>query len=60
MKQGMREGAARSTAPAEEHAARVDALMGKYAHVPFSSEDLFRERQGEREWEEQCWKLQEL
>jgi excisionase family DNA binding protein len=37
---------------AEEHAARVDALVGKYAHVPFASEDVFRERQQDREREE--------
>src|SRR5262249_5437421 len=35
---------------AAEHAERVDALVGKYAHVPFSTEDLFRERQEDREF----------
>jgi excisionase family DNA binding protein len=37
---------------AEEHARRVDALMGKYAHAAFSTEDLFRERREERAREE--------
>jgi excisionase family DNA binding protein len=37
---------------AAEHAARVDALVGKYAHVAFSTEDLFRERRGDLEREE--------
>jgi excisionase family DNA binding protein len=40
---------------AEEHAVRVDALMGKYASVAFSSEDLLRERQKDRAREERRW-----
>src|SRR5436189_3766354 len=41
---------------AAEHAARVDALVGKYAHVPFSTEELLRERRQDAEREEQRWK----
>jgi excisionase family DNA binding protein len=33
----------------EEGAARARAVVGKYAHVPFSSEDLIRERRAEVE-----------
>jgi excisionase family DNA binding protein len=40
---------------AEERAARVRAIVGKYAHVPFSSEDLLRERRAEVELEEERW-----
>jgi excisionase family DNA binding protein len=54
--QGRQGGAIIVSQPAEidadEHAARVDALMGKYASVPFSSDDLFRERQEDRAREE--------
>jgi excisionase family DNA binding protein len=42
---------------AAEHAARVDALVGKYAHVPFSSEALFRERRQDAGREERLGKL---
>jgi len=41
---------------AEERAARVDAIIGKYADIPFSSEDLMREKREEREREERRWK----
>lgn len=39
----------------EERARRVDALMGKYAHAAFSTEDLFRERREDRAREERAW-----
>ena len=48
--------AARRLREEQEHAARVDALMGKYTHVRFSTEDLVRERQIEREREEKRWR----
>ena len=35
---------------------RIEAAMGKYADVPFSSEDLIRERREEVEREERHWK----
>ena len=36
----------------EQLARRVDALMGKYAHAGFTSDELFRERQEDRAREE--------
>lgn len=43
------------SASPEERAARVRAIVGKYAHVPFSSDDLIRERQEEVAREERRW-----
>ena len=42
---------------AAEHEARVDALVGKYAHAPFSTEELLRDRRQDREREERHWTL---
>ncbi|MCL5104691.1 MAG: helix-turn-helix domain-containing protein [Armatimonadetes bacterium] len=39
----------------EEKHKRLMSVMGKYADVPFSSEDLLRERREEVEREEQRW-----
>jgi excisionase family DNA binding protein len=39
----------------EEHAARVDALMGKYAWVPTSSEEFARRKQEEIDLENRRW-----
>jgi excisionase family DNA binding protein len=38
-----------------ERTARVRAIAGKYAHVPFSSRDLMREKQLELEQENRRW-----
>jgi len=40
----------------EERLIRINAAMGKFAHVNFSSDDLIRERREEVEREEQQWK----
>src|SRR5688572_1275124 len=37
---------------AEDHARRVDALMGKYAHAGFTTDELFRERREDYTHEE--------
>lgn len=40
----------------EEKERRIRAIRGKYAHIPFSSDDLIRERREEVEREERQWK----
>ena len=47
----VREGKARQwkSLSREEKLKRIDAVMGKYADVPFSSEDLIRERREDAE-----------
>ena len=40
----------------EEKHKRLQAIRGKYAHIPFSSDDLIRERREEVEREERKWK----
>ncbi len=37
----------------EQKLERIQAVRGKYAHIPFSSEDLVRERRREVERQEQ-------
>lgn len=39
----------------EERCERIRAITGKYAWVPYSSEDLIREKQEERVREEERW-----
>jgi excisionase family DNA binding protein len=40
----------------EQKLERIRAVRGKYAHVPFSSDDLVKERHEEAEREESRWK----
>jgi hypothetical protein len=39
----------------EEHAARVDAIAGKYARVPTSVDDFIRRKQEEIDLEDRGW-----
>jgi hypothetical protein len=39
----------------EERAARVDAVVGKYAHLPGSVDDFLRSKQEEIDLEEERW-----
>lgn len=53
------EGPATSLAEGDRQA-RVRAVAGKYADLPFSSEDLVREKQREKEQEAERWFAQEV